>query len=112
MGLYFNHYMVVGVDILSKKKEVMREEEYLPYIEGHKDIEFDILNGAEGEDFLFFGKILANGDHWEGFESRKSTVDISSLKVLQEKIAKKYTEVFKEPCELSDVKLIACTSVS
>lgn len=109
MGVEFNHYVVLGVDVSKKRKEIDNDEKYLPYTEGHYDVEFDIIDGCEEYKFLWFGKVLADGDKYVGIEPK--AIDLEALEPLRKQIMESYKEVFGEACELKDVKLFAGTSI-
>lgn len=109
MGVDYSHRVVVGVDISSKRKEVEREEKFLPYIEGHYGIEFDIVDDRESENFMYFGKVLARGDKYEGIP--KTKIEIDKLDQLRKEVAQGYKELFNEECDESRVQLYACTII-
>lgn len=110
MGVDYNHRVLVGIDVSAKRKLINEDEEtFLPYIEGHYNIEFDLVDDYESQDFLYFGKVLADGDKYVGIE--KKEIDIDSLSKIREEVAVAYKELFKEECDASKIKLIACTIV-
>lgn len=109
MGVDYKHYVVLGVDVSKKRKEIESDEKYLPYIDGDIEVDFRIVDGREGYKFLWFGKILADGDKYEFIKPQ--TIDLETLEPLRKQIMESYQKVFEETCELKDVKLFAGTSI-
>ena len=109
MGLDYKHYVVLGVDVSNKREEIEDDDKYLPYIEGNRDIDFEIVDGREGYKFLWFGKVLANGNRYEDIEPK--AINLETLEPLRKQIMESYEKVFEETCELKDVKLFAGTSI-
>lgn len=109
MSIDYNHYVVVGVDIQNKRKEVQWDDKYLPFIEGHYDVEYRIVDDRENQKFMFFGIVLAEGDKYEGIPLTE--ISDEKIKEARTKVLAAYKDTFEEEIDESKVKLVACTVI-
>lgn len=70
MGMNYDHYVIYGYPV--KKDEFdMWGDSFLPYIEGHSDVECRLLYGEEESEYAFFGKVYAMADKWNPFDTKE-----------------------------------------
>ena len=80
-------YVGVGV-MIDPFDPYENEEKWLPYVEGHQDVELSLSYG-EGSEKYFFGQVLAeqgNDDYYEDDHKDIHQIEIPDTKVIAEKI--------------------------
>jgi hypothetical protein len=107
MGLDYNHYVLLGVDVENKRTYIRDNEDvFLPYIEGRYGIEMELIDDRK---FIYFGKVVARGNRYEGIT--KTEMDPSELDHERQKVADEYVRLFGESCSIDRVKIVACTVI-
>ena len=101
MGLYRTDYIVYGwkLPLLMKDKDGntinFRDNKFLPYIEGYKDIKYIIVRDFNKK-HLVFGKLMGiNSDGWNYENLNMSHIN-------SEEVKNKYREVFDVESEISE----------
>jgi hypothetical protein len=94
MGLYRTDYIVYGwkLPILMTDKDGNKidfwDDKFLPYIEGHKGVDFTIVRDFDKK-HLVFGKLIGiNSDGWD-----YQNIDVTKLNAKE--VQDKYKEVFE-----------------
>lgn len=88
MSVYRTDFIVYGFQM--PYKEDYFEDEFLPYIEGHEELEYQlIVDGMCGE-YVVFGKVLGTDNDNSGWEF----TEIKTYNIDPEALKKKYQELF------------------
>ncbi|MFW6015867.1 MAG: hypothetical protein ACOCRK_05475 [bacterium] len=111
MGLDRNDYVMLAIDLSDLNINVF-EEKYLPYVEGHPDVDYSLIYDYMNKDYLYFGKVLAQSDY-NGFDKEIIEIDLDLLQYSEgerEEILYEVNEIFNTNFNNTDlIKLIAFT---
>lgn len=94
MSVYRTDYVIIGIEVplsVAEETERIKEAELLPFIEGHKDVEFSYIYDGMSGNYAIFGKVINTIDeHDEGglFEIDKNmaSVDREKLRISATKL--------------------------
>ena len=104
MGVDKTHYVILGIDIQDLDMDFWgKEDKYLPYIEGHRDVKYSIINGSMDDNYCFFGKVLAKGDKQEGISLttiNEEEISYSEKEEILYKTNKLFDSDFNNPNEV------------
>ena len=107
MSVDKTHYVLLGLKINSI--DDYWNEKYLPYIEGHPDVEYRLIVDQMSGEYAFFGKVLAFGGKYEGIPVTEINIyDIIDIRE-QSKILDKAEELFIKKFSTEDINLYAFT---
>jgi hypothetical protein len=108
LGMTYYHNVLIGIDISEKRQQILRDDAFLPYIEGDAGVEFRIVEDRS-KGFICFGKLLSILSNYE--ENPPLLIDISTLETEAKKVTEAYNKVFGKNADSNVVKLIVCTEV-
>ena len=91
MSVHRFDYIIIGYKLPYKFNNIVTgkpinwfEDDYLPYIEGRKSVEFSIFHDYES--FAVFGKVLARGDDYgQGFGFKELKIDENDYNRVKDK---------------------------
>lgn len=111
MGVDKKDYVMFAVDITDKKIDFYDDEneKFLPYIEGHKDCEFAIVDDCMSGRYCFFGKVLKTAEDYDGFDREPIDISFENVSDIKESICVEYMKLFNELIKMNDIKLYCFT---
>jgi hypothetical protein len=111
MSLDRKDYLMLAVNINDKHIDFYDEEneKFLPYIEGHRNVNLRIVEDVMSGEFCFFGKVLKVGEDYDGFDTSPIEISDAIIKSQKSQIADKYFELFNEQINENDIKLYCFT---
>jgi len=114
MGVDRKDYVMFAVDINDKKIDFYDDgnEKYLPYIEGHSDVEFSIVDDCMSRRYCFFGKIIKSAEDYDGFDREPIDIDDYTINKIKNQIGEEYYQLFDECLDINIIKLYCFTKWS
>lgn len=112
MGVERKDYIMLAVDIKDRDIDFYddKNEKFLPYIEGHKDCEFSIIDDAMCEKYCFFGKVLKTAEDYDGLNIEPIDISFDYVSNLKEDICKEYYKLFETILPYNAIKLYCFTN--
>ena len=118
MGIYKENYVIIGYKMpyhlyhkdTEKELDIYEDDSFLPYIEGHKGIDYILISDGMSGEYIVFGKVIFTSDDVDNGEFIELDFNYDS-----ESIKTKYIELFYDYLDINsigDPKILAFSHFS